>query len=79
MFVAWFSPPSLSASGDLRSLQPSAAVLSDWVRYANAVGALEATKRARFPLFRVPSGLVEALLVNGRVFLGFLREACLRS
>ena len=64
-FVAGFLRCLASVSGDLRRLQPSAAVLSDWVRYANAVGALATMKRGAIPAFPTPDE-VEALLVNGR-------------
>src|SRR5262249_9268645 len=72
-FVAGFLRCLASAPCDLRRLKPSAAVLSDWVRYANAVGALATTKRGAIPAFPTPNE-VGALLARAPR-LGFLREA----
>jgi fructokinase len=64
-FVAGFLRCLAAVPGDLRRLQPEAALLSEWVRYANAVGALATIKRGAIPAFPTPDE-VEALLVSGR-------------
>jgi fructokinase len=64
-FVAGFLHCLAAVPGDLRHLEPEAALLSEWVRYANAVGALATMKRGAIPAFPTP-GEVEALLVSDR-------------
>jgi fructokinase len=51
----------LQRDGDLRRVRPSAADLSRWVKYANAVGALATAKRGAIPSFPTPAE-VDALL-----------------
>jgi sugar/nucleoside kinase (ribokinase family) len=64
-FVAGFLRCLAAVPDDLRKLKPGAAILSDWVRYANAVGALATMKRGAIPAFPAPED-VEALLAGGR-------------
>ena len=64
-FVAGFLRCLAAVPDDLRKLKPEAALVSEWVRYANAVGALATMKRGAIPAFPTPDE-VKALLVSDR-------------
>ena len=67
-FMAGFLCRMLETQGELRQLQPDAQTLSEWVLYANAVGALATTKRGAIPAFPTPSEA--AALLQGTSHLG---------
>lgn len=61
-FVAGFLSRLLGTPSDLRKLRPDAHTLSEWVRYANAVGALATTKRGAIPAFPTASEVASLVL-----------------
>ena len=60
-FVAGFLSRLLQSPGNLRELAPEAQTLAQWIRYANAVGALATTRRGAIPSFPAPAEVASLL------------------
>jgi fructokinase len=68
-FTAGLLSCLLRRRGPLRGRVPEAPALAEWVRYANAVGALTTTRRGAIPAF--PTAVeVDRLLARGRTRSG---------
>jgi len=72
-FVAGFLARMLASAGDPMKLREAPPDLEEWIRYANAVGALATTKRGAIPSF--PSGKAVAKTLRTLRSRGGLKKA----